>query len=409
MSRLHALLTKRVRVVAGIMSGTSADGVDVAVARLEGSGPDLNIEAIGHLHVDYAREFRDVVLEHALDRGVTMRSTSQLNVALAHVYADAVRKCLDHLQMTPADLDLVGSHGQTVHHVPVPADMAGHVVTSTLQLGDPTVLANLIGTPVVGDFRLPDMALGGQGAPLVPYFDYVAFSDPANYRVLLNLGGIANVTFLRPGGSSDQVIAFDSGPANMLVDFLCERLFAVPMDRDGLIARSATADQAIVEELMQHEYFHRPPPKTTGRELFDDRFASAICKRFESQFGPESDWTDRDKRIVIASVTALTAQTVAAAVTTWNPIDRRPDVVISAGGGTLNPTLISMIEAALVNVPVRPIDDFGIGSDQKEALCFAVLAHEFMNETPTGMPSVTGARAAGILGSLALPSRDAEG
>jgi len=142
--------------------------------------------------------------------------------------------------------------------------------------------------------------------------------------------------------------------------------------------------------------------------LFDDRFASGICRRFETRFGPESDWSDGDKRIVIATVTALTAQTVAAAIATWNPIDRRPDVVISAGGGTLNPTLINMLANALADTPVRPIEDFGIASDQKEALCFAVLAHEFMNETPTGMPSVTGARVAGILGTLALPSPRAE-
>jgi len=408
MSRLNALLTKNARNVAGIMSGTSADGVDVAVVRLEGSGPGLGMEILGHTHLDYAPELRDLVLNHALDRGATVKSISQLNVALSHVYADGVRSALDRTGLRTSDLDLIGCHGQTVQHVPVAEDVAGRKITSTLQLGDPAVLANLLGVPVVGNFRQPDMTLGGQGAPLVPYFDYVAFSDPVTYRVLLNLGGIANLTFLLPDGRPEDVIAFDTGPANMLIDFLCLRLFNIPMDRNGEIAASARPDTSVMTDVLAHEYFERRPPKATGRELFNDVFASDVCRRFESIYGPESGWTDSERRTVISSVTWLSARSIADAMRRWNPLDRQPDVVIAAGGGTLNPTLMSMVRQEVEGVDVKPIDDFGIRSDVKEALCFAVLAHEFVNEVPTGMPSVTGARSRAIQGSLSLPSDPAD-
>ncbi|HUF09216.1 MAG TPA: anhydro-N-acetylmuramic acid kinase [Rhodothermales bacterium] len=408
MSRLNALLTKHARTVAGIMSGTSVDGVDVAIVRLDGSGPGLGMEILGDTHLDYAAGFRDLVLSHALDRGATVKSISQLNVALSHVYADAVRSTLDRTGLKTSDLDLIGCHGQTVQHVPVPEDVAGRKVTSTLQLGDPAVLANLLGVPVVGNFRQPDMALGGQGAPLVPYFDYVAFSDPVSYRVLLNLGGIANLTFLPPDGRPEDVIAFDTGPANMLIDFLCLRLFNVPMDRNGEIGASSRPDTGLMTKVLAHEYFERRPPKATGRELFNDAFASDVCHRFEGTYGPEPGWTDAQRRTVISSVTWLSARSIADAMRRWNPLDRRPDVVIAAGGGTLNPTLMSMLRQELDGVDVKPIDDFGIRTDVKEALCFAVLAHEFVNEVPTGMPSVTGARSRALQGSLSLPSDPAD-
>jgi anhydro-N-acetylmuramic acid kinase len=406
MSRLHALLTQRARKVAGIMSGTSIDGVDVVVARLEGSGPGLAIEVLGHTHVDYPPDFRKIVLAHALDQGATVKSISQLNVALSHVYRDAVLQALRQTSLDVSELDLVGCHGQTVQHVPDPEDIGGIRVSSTLQLGDPTVLANLLGIPVVGNFRLPDMALGGQGAPLVPYFDYVAFSDPSTNRVLLNLGGIANVTFLRAGGGAEDVLAFDTGPANMLIDFLCERLFGVAMDRDGLIAVGTKPDTTLMADVLEHEYFQRDPPKTTGRELFNDAFADDICRRFEASHGPEDHWSKEVRRTVIASVTWLTARSVAQAIDRWSPMD--PDLVIAAGGGTQNPTLMGMLRSELGSVPVQPIEEFGIRSDAKEALCFALLAHEFMNEIPTGMPSVTGARARAVQGCLCIPSISAE-
>lgn len=408
MSRLHALLTQRIRTVAGIMSGTSADGVDVAIARIEGSGLGLHVEVAGHVHVDYAPAFREIVLAHALDRGATVKSISQLNVALSHVYRDAVLEALREVSLDVSQLDLVGCHGQTVQHVPEPEEIGEIRVSSTLQLGDPTVLANLLGIPVVGDFRLSDMTLGGQGAPLVPYFDYVTFSDPSSYRVLLNLGGIANVTFLRPGGKPEDVLAFDTGPANMLIDFLSEDLFGLPMDRDGSLAAAAQPDTEVVSELLEQEYFRRPPPKTTGRELFNDAYAEAICRRFEDAHGERRDWSDDVRRTIIATVSSLTARSVAEAVLRWNPLARPPDVVIAAGGGTHNPTLMRMLEDELGTIPLRLIDDFGIRSELKEALCFAVLAHEFMNETPTGMPSVTGARARAVQGCLCIPSISAE-
>jgi anhydro-N-acetylmuramic acid kinase len=386
------------------MSGTSADGVDVVIASLEGTGADLHVEVRGHAHTAYSAEFREIVLDHALDRKSTVKSIAQLNVALAHVYREAVEACLETVGMNVGRLDLIGCHGQTVQHVPDPEPFADRRVASTLQLGDPAVLANLLGVPVVGNFRLPDMALGGQGAPLVPYFDYVAFSDPSEYRIMLNLGGIANLTYLPSGIGVEDVVAFDTGPANMLIDFLCEILFGIPFDEDGALAAQAEPDRDTMEPILEHEYFQRPPPKTTGRELFNDAFALDVCSRFESLHGPRNTWSDDVGRIVVSSLTWLTARSVATSLARWNPVAERPDVLIAAGGGTANPTLMRMLREEIGSIQLRSIDSFGIRSEEKESLCFAVLAHEFINEVPTGMPSVTGARHAALLGTLALPS-----
>src|SRR5690606_34129353 len=200
------------------------------------------------------------------DASSSVSALSQLNVRLAHAFAAAIRTALDAAGLPLDALDLIGSHGQTVHHLPVPAHCAGQPVTSTLQIGDPSVLANLLGVPVVGDFRVADMALGGQGAPLVPYFDYVYFADAEETRGLLNLGGIANLTVLPAGGDADAIYAFDTGPANMVIDTLARRLLDAPFDRDGATAAQGTAHSALLALLLADAYLAQPPPKSTGRE-----------------------------------------------------------------------------------------------------------------------------------------------
>ncbi len=230
------------RLVAGLMSGTSLDGIDAVVARLTGSGRTLEVEQRAFVSVPYPEALRGLLLRNAAPETSSVYDLSQLNVRLAYAYAEAVRQALAEAGLPPGALDLVGSHGQTMHHIPTPTDCAGYPTTSTLQLGDPSVLANLLGVPVVGDFRVADMALGGQGAPLVPYFDYVYFADPDETRGLLNLGGIANLTVLPRNAGPDAVYAFDTGPANMVVDTLTRRFFNQPYDADG--ARAARAPWA---------------------------------------------------------------------------------------------------------------------------------------------------------------------
>ncbi|NBC17400.1 MAG: anhydro-N-acetylmuramic acid kinase [Bacteroidetes bacterium] len=379
------------------MSGTSLDGVDAVIARLDGSGRTLQIEQEAFIHVPYPEALRDLLLGNSVPDSSSVRDLSQLNVRLAHIYAEAVRRAARAAAVDLEDIDLVGSHGQTVHHVPQAADCAGQAVTSTLQLGSPSVLATLLGLPVVGDFRLADMAHGGQGAPLVPYFDAVFFTDDEETRGLLNLGGIANLTVLPAGGALDDAFAFDTGPANMVLDALAERLLDAPYDADGATAARGTLDNGFVADLLQDPYFAQPPPKSTGREHFGAAFVDTLLAQAERH--GISDPAD-----LLANATLLTAASVYQAYAQFVR-DRHPlDVLIASGGGTRNAFLMQTLADSFAPIPVRTVADYGLDPDAKEALCFAVLAHETVNGVPTNLPAVTGAAAPALLGSLSVPA-----
>ncbi len=393
MHPLTRLLAQDARLVAGMMSGTSLDGVDAVVARLTGSGPSLRIEQRAFVTYPYPKALRALLLKNSAPASSSVYDLSQLNVRLAHVYAGAVRRVLDAARLTPADLDLVGSHGQTVHHVPDPAACAGQPVASTLQIGDPSVLANLLGVPVVGDFRVADMALGGQGAPLVPYFDALAFADAAETRGLLNLGGIANLTVLPRGTGPDAAFAFDTGPANMVADALADRLFGLPFDDDGARAARGTIDNTLLADLLGDPYFERPPPKSTGREHFGAAFTDRLLARAAS-LSPAD---------LLATATALTAASVFQAYVRFVRHRHPIDVLIASGGGRHNGFLMRKLADAFAPIPVRPVDDYGVDADAKEALCFAVLAHETLNGVPTNLPAVTGADRPTLLGKICVP------
>lgn len=394
MTTLEKLLRQTPRTVAGIMSGTSLDGVDVVVARLAGSGRALSYEVLSTHEAPYPEALRDLLLRNSTPATSDVRSLSNLNVRLAHVYAAAIRETLGKIGLTAGDLDLVGSHGQTVHHVPVPEDCAGEKIVSTLQIGDPSTLAKLLGVPVVGDFRVGDMALGGQGAPLVPYFDFIAFADAHETRGLLNLGGIANLTVLPAGAAAEDVFAFDTGPANMVIDRLVQRYFGQPYDADGAIAASGQVRQSWLEALLDDDYLRQPPPKSTGREKYDEPFVDYVV----ALAGGSAD-AGRD---LVATLTAFTVQSVHDAYTRFVAPRHPLDVLIPSGGGRRNATLMHGIAEAFAPVPVRPIDAYGVNSDAKEALCFAILAHEAINGVPTNLPRVTGASGATILGKICL-------
>lgn len=384
------------RIVAGLMSGTSLDGVDAVVARLTGSGSTLQIDQLAFVDVPYPVALRDLLLANSSPATSSVRALSQLNVRLAGVYAEAVERALAAAELTTDDLDLVGSHGQTVHHVPDPADCAGASVASTLQLGDPSVLANRLGVPVVGDFRLADMALGGEGAPLVPYFDYVYFADPNETRLLLNLGGIANVTLLPAGAAPGDVLAFDTGPANMLIDALAERLFDAPYDPEGSLAAQGTVDNELLSTLLDaDDYFTQPPPKSTGREHYGADYADALLDAARAR-----DLAPHD---TLATTTMLTAASVYQAYARFVRTAAPADVVIAAGGGTHNRTLMQQLADVFAPIPVRTAADYGLDADAKEALCFAVLAHETLNGVPTNLPRVTGAARPTLLGKICVP------
>jgi anhydro-N-acetylmuramic acid kinase len=393
---LLRLLGKPSRVVVGLMSGTSLDGIDAACVRIEGSGRTARIELLGSASVEMSDELKRALLACAQEATSDVRQVCLLHAHLPHLYADAVVAALADAALTTADLDLVGMHGQTVFHAPEAQPIGGAQARGTLQIGSGPTLARLIGVPVVSDFRSADMALGGQGAPLVPYFDWVRFTADDETRGLLNLGGIANLTVLPQRAEASDVYAFDTGPANLLIDRLAQRLFGQSCDRGGAIAASAEIDERLLGELLELDYYHRPPPKSTGRELFDDRYVMRVMERAGVA---EGEPTDAARRL-IATLTALTARTVHDAYVRFVQPRHPLDVLIASGGGRHNATLMRHLERLFGPVAVRTTDAYGVDGDAKEAICFALLASEAVSAVPTSMPGATGAPVSTVQGSI---------
>ena len=402
MSRLRALLDRHERLVAGLMSGTSLDGADAVVARIAGTGRGATMDVLGEAFVPYDDGLRRVLLDQSHVGTSDVRTLAGLNFRLAEVYADAVRAACAAAGIEAGALDLVGSHGQTVHHVPDAEPVAGALAASTLQIGDPSVLAKRLGVPVVGDFRVGDVALGGQGAPLVPYFDFVRFADERETRLLLNLGGIANVTVLPAGADAAGVYAFDTGPANMIADRLAQRFFGVPYDEGGRLAGQGTVDEALLERLLDDEYLRRPPPKSTGREKYDDGFVATLVADYSLRSGPLIEATRARTLDLMATVAAFTAASVHDAYVRFVAPTDRADRLVVSGGGRHNAAVMDGLRARFAGVDVTTTDALGVDGDTKEALLFALLAHECLNEAPTNLPRVTGASAPTVLGKICL-------
>ncbi len=379
------------------MSGTSLDGVDTAVARLEGSGSDLEIELLGHYGFPYPPELRELLLQNSAQDTSSVLEISQLNVRLAFEYEKAVRSAARQARTPLSSVDLIGSHGQTVHHVPERTECAGMEMISTLQIGDPSALANLLDVPVVGDFRVADMALGGQGAPLVPYFDFAYFRSDEEARGLLNLGGIANLSVIPSGAEIDDVFAFDTGPGNMVMDSLARILFDEPFDESGRHASGGEFSENMMAELLRDPYFEQEPPKSTGREYFGAPYAERLvtrCQELMRHPGPND---------ILATASMLTVFSVYQAYARYVRGRQEIDVLIVSGGGMHNEYLMERLKNTFAPIPVRTVEDYGLSSDAKEALCFAVLAHEALNGVPTNIPSVTGASRKTVLGKICMP------
>lgn len=395
MDALLQLRDRSTRLVAGLMSGTSLDGVDAVLARISGRRAELAVDQEAFVHVAYPDALSTLLHRNSAAKTSSVEDLARLNVRLAEVYADAVDQVLANAGVAREQLDLVGSHGQTVQHLPDPASCAGRSVRATLQIGNPSTLATRLGVPVVGDFRSADVALGGQGAPLVPYFDYVTCTDADETRGLLNLGGIANLTVLPADGTPEDVRAFDTGPANMVIDALARRLYDAPFDKNGRHAAQGTPDHDLLADLLERDYFHREPPKSTGRETFGEDYVDNLLGAAQSR--------GLDREDVLATGTLLTAASVYQAYARYIRSEHTLDVLIVSGGGVHNDALMTMIEEAFSPIPVRPASAYGLDVDAKEALCFAVLAHETVNGVPTSLPSVTGASRPAILGSISVP------
>ena len=384
---------KNTRHVIGLMSGTSADGIDVALAGLSGTGDQIHTSLLGFETVAYSDTVRRAVLA-LFEPDAPVVDVCRMNFALGRIFAEAVLGFARRRDLREGDIDLIASHGQTICHLPPGGPLSGSEGGSTLQIGEPAVIADMTGVTVVADFRPRDMAAGGQGAPLVPYADYALFRNPEATRAVQNIGGIANVTVLPAGGGIEDVTAFDTGPGNMIIDALVTAFTHGEMtfDRDGELSALGRVDEALLSWLMLHGFLHRPPPKSTGREEFGSGFVTELLERAEATGVSAED--------LLTTATAFTAESIAAAyrdfVFPLHPIDE----VILGGGGSYNATLRRMLQERLPGVSVLLHEDFGIRGDAKEALAFAILGNETMLGRPANLPKVTGARRAVVLGKI---------
>lgn len=393
MKQLVDLFGKKTRKVIGLMSGTSVDGIDAALVEITGNGRDTRLKQIDFRSTSFPAGFKEFVMKNSQIGTSDVADIARLNFLIAQLYADAVSELCLQAGIRPADVDLIGSHGQTIHHLPDVAEMYGKKVRATLQIGDPSVLAKLTGIVTIGDFRVGDVALGGQGAPLVPYFDYVLFSSKDTSRGLLNIGGIANITFLSKGCDADDVLAFDTGPGNMVIDQLVKRLFGKEYDIDGSIAFSGKIQGDIIDDLMKDDFIRMVPPKSTGREHYGDSFVSSLLSRYGN----------RKKEDLVTTLSEFTSKSVYANYLLFVKTRGEIDELFVSGGGAHNFFIMESLRRHFAGVSVRVAEDIGISSDAKEAVCFAVLANELMSGNKTNLPSVTGASRRTLLGKICLP------
>src|SRR5579864_6144302 len=393
-------------IVAGVMSGTSADGIDVALVRVsEGVSEDSKRTAkrgrgrprhtrfrlLGHSAFPYPRAVRNVVLNTMNASHASVGDLARLNFLLGELYADAVLAAQRKFRVRA---ELIGCHGQTIFHQGEPQRFLGRRIAVTWQTGEAAVIAARVGVPVVSDFRPADMAVGGKGAPLVPYLDSLLFRDPKIGRIVQNIGGIANLTAIPAGSGPGRVLAFDTGPGNMVIDAVMEKLFGRAFDRGGKIAATGMVLEPVLRDVLKRKFFRAKPPKTAGREEFGREFVSDFLARCEG-FRKED---------VVATATALTGRSIGDALRRFvirKPSDSFAEMILS-GGGAQNATLVSMLAESLapLGIQLRSSDEFGIPSQAKEAVAFALLAYETWNRRPSNVPSATGAKRAAVLGKI---------
>ena len=423
-------MSKDAMIVAGVMSGTSADGINVALVEIgksavsrarsnrildtSGQGRPLhrvNVRLLGRAEYPYPAKVRAAVLAAMNANRASVAHLAQLNFLLGELYADAV---LATQRQFRVKVELIGCHGQTIYHQGTPQRFLGHKIATTWQTGESAVIAARVGAPVVSDFRPADMAAGGKGAPLVPYLDCMWFGNSSVGRIVQNIGGIANLTAIPSGARADQVVAFDTGPGNMVIDAVMQELYGRAFDRDGKIAASGEVIEPVLARVLRAKFFRVSPPKTAGREEFGREFVAEFLRSCRGA----------RKQDVVATATALTARSIADAVKhsvlgkvptsrktgeKWGTLSAKRSLtqptfgeMILSGGGSKNSTLVAMIaeQVAPLGIVVRFSDEFGLPSEAKEAVAFAVLAYETWNRRPANVPSATGAKRPAVLGKI---------
>ena len=378
-------------MIAGVMSGTSVDGINVALVRLAERGQECpRYTLLGHEEYSFPAPVRRAILGMMNAELARVADLARLNFLLGELYAEAVATTARKHRVK---LDLVGCHGQTLYHQGVAERFLGRKLAVTWQTGEGAVIAARLGVPVVSDFRPADLAAGGKGAPLVPFLDYLLYRDRRVGRIAQNIGGIANLTAIAAGASLRQVVAFDTGPGNMVMDAVMEELFGKRFDRDGKVAASGRVLDGVIARLLRAHFFRQKPPRTAGREEFGREYAGRFLQLCRSASKPD----------VVATATALTARSIADAVQRFVMprfgAERRDREMIVSGGGAKNPTLMAMLRAEIapLGIGLRFSDEFGLPA---EAVAFALLAHETWHRRPSNVPSATGAKRAAILGKI---------
>jgi anhydro-N-acetylmuramic acid kinase len=385
-------------LVLGLMSGTSADGIDVALARISGAPPHLHTKLLGHTSINFPPTLRKEILRVAEQQPITAGELSQLNFRLGEIFAEAALTACRNFRVSPKRISLIGSHGQTIFHQGKPVPYLGRATASTLQIGEPSVIAARTGITTVGDFRPADIALGGQGAPLVPYADYLLYRHEKLGRVSLNLGGIANITVIPAAAKPEQIFAFDTGPANMLIDALVAHFTRgrQRFDKDARIAQMGRSIPPLLDELMRDPYLKLAPPKSTGREYYGHAYLKKVLALGKKHRAKPAD--------LIRAATIFTALSVVDALNRFVLPKTKIRQLIISGGGAKNPLLLVQLSAALNGVEILSSSSFGIPEDAKEAFAFALLAYETFHQRASNLPSATGAHAPAILGKISYAS-----
>lgn len=388
MHKLIHITEKSKRIAVGLMSGTSLDGIDAALVAIDGSGPKTSVQLLHFFTQPYNMDEKENILRLCDPSTSTVDQICHLNVSLGEKMAQAALEVIRRSGMTLSEVDFISSHGQTIYHMPEKL--------ATLQIGELAVIAERTGCITVGDFRPADMAAGGQGAPLVPFTDYLLFHDDYKGRVLLNIGGISNVTVIKAAARPEEVTAFDTGPGNMLIDAIVRigTNNVLEFDKNGALAAAGKiCDQWLIELLQQDAFIHAEPPKSTGREYYS----------YDMALGLWNEGRDRGLSLedIVSTVTGYTVQSIRMNLAPF--INRNGNIheMLVGGGGVHNKTLMKMLKDS-IQLNIMPMETLGISSDAKEAVAFALLGNEFISGRCNNLPSATGAGHPVIMGKLCL-------
>lgn len=394
MEQLLSLMKKPKRLAIGLMSGTCTDGIDAALVQMEGSYTSTNVQLVEFITIPYDPQLRTKLIQLSSGSFGGSYEISKMNFLLGKLFTDACLAVCEKAKILPTNIDFIASHGHTIYHQPLAEEYHQHTVTSTLQIGEPSVISERMHCPVISDFRVRDMAAGGLGAPLVPYAEYILYRSDEKNIALQNIGGIGNITYIPSNATLEDIMAFDTGPGNMIMDALIsintdqKQTF----DENGAIASAGIINEDLLHWLLLDPYLFMAPPKTTGREYYGNEFVKKLMIKASTLNVSFPD--------LMATTTMFTAKAIEINVKKHLP--KLPDLLIVGGGGSQNKTLMKYLSNTLANCKVLTNEDIGFDSNAKEAIAFAILGNETLFGNPNNVPLATGAKHAVVMGKITL-------